>query len=470
MSVRSHIYASVVLPLAEGYRYRGLWWRMQQGLAAERESLAANTERQWRSWQRLMEHAFLTVPFYRDRLKAVGITPQGIRTPADLVHIPYLTREDLRANFDALISTDYVKSDLLEAATGGTTDTPVAILRSPECLPEKVANQAQFNSWAGVFPGDKVFWLWGAQSDFAANPSWRWRLFDRYIMRREWAPTSLLNEKVMAEHASRLDRFQPDAIMAYPTPLAIFSEYLLASNYRGALPRTAVCTAEPLLPDQRAVIERALGCRVFEHYGTRDFGLVAGECQEHSGLHVHPEAVYIELIPIQGDENGLHELIVTDLLNRAFPLIRYKINDCVYPRPSQCPCGRGFPLINKIEGRVTDNFHLPNGDMVPGVSLTNRVIKTASGIRKIQVIQETPATFTVNYVEDAGFTSASLDSLKAKLVEFLGGEVAISFHCVVDIPRERSGKTRVCISRVSPELRPPPRLPRAEGVRAESDR
>ena len=54
------------------------------------------------------------------------------------------------------------------------------LLRSPEMIPEKSAMQSRFDTWAGMWPGDKVFYLWGARIDFVEKPSWRWKLYDRH--------------------------------------------------------------------------------------------------------------------------------------------------------------------------------------------------------------------------------------------------------------------------------------------------
>lgn len=451
MSLHTEIYTRLLLPVLEEKRYGGLSTRLRNGKALERQMLEANLSIQWEKTRAMLAHASRSVPFYQRRFRDSGIILDDIRCPDDLKKLPILTREDIRNNYEDLWSREFDRGSLLEAATGGTTDSPISILRDPECIKRRTAIQLQFNSWANMLPGDKVLWLWGAVSDYAANPSWRWRIFDRYFMRRVWAPTSLLNEAVLARYAHILDTFRPAAIMAYPAPAAAFCEYLLSSRYRGYTPKGVVCTAEPLMAEQRVIIEKALGCRPFEHYGTRDFGLVAGECEMHDGLHVHPEAILAETLPMSDAEDGLHELIVTDLLNPGFPLIRYKINDCVHHRAQSCPCGRGFPMISNIEGRTTDNFYLANGDLVPGVALTNRAIKTASGIKKMQVIQESPTLFVINYVPDSGYSENALESLRKKLAEFLGSTSEFRFKRVDEIPREKSGKTRLCISKVKHE-------------------
>jgi phenylacetate-CoA ligase len=442
-------YMAVVQPFLQGSRGAGLNEKLKMQRKLERLTFKDSCTRQWQAVSQLLQHAYDSTPFYRRRFDQAGAKPKDIHSPKELLGLPPLTREQIREHFEELWSRSYKKEDLLSAATGGTTDTPVPLLRSPECMPQKMAVQAHFDSWAGMWPGDKIFRLWGAQQDFSPNPSWRWRFYDRQVLRNVWAPTSLLNADIFEKYRLLLNEFRPKIMYAYPTPLALFCEYLIACGRPYARPKSAICTAEPLLDHQRKIIEQALGCPVFQHYGTRDFGMVGAECEAHEGMHFNPSAVFVEYIPVEGAENeGLSEILVTDLLNLGMPMIRYKINDCAVLAEKACSCGRSFPLIRGIVGRTTDNFYLPNGSMVPGVALTNRVIQVCPGLKKVQVIQKTPQDFHVRYVPGAGFARTDLDMLISKLNNFFPGPLCWTFEEVSEIERERSGKTRFCISYV----------------------
>jgi phenylacetate-CoA ligase len=376
----NRVYIDLIHPAINGNTYRGLGRRLHELRRVEGASLAENEQRQRQALSKLLQHAYDTTPFYRDRFNRLHLKPSDVRSLKDLQKFPPLTREDIRNHFEDLWSRRYRKESLQLAATGGTTDTPVPLLRSPECLQDKFAVQSHFDTWAGMWPGDKVFRLWGAQQDFSPNPSWRWRLYDR-LMRQVWAPTSVLNPSVLESYRRLLNEFKPRIIYAYPTPLAVFCEYLRDCGRPYHRPASAICTAEPLLDQQRQIIEETLGCPAFEHYGSRDFGMIAAECEKHDGLHLNPTAVFVEYVPVPGAEvDGLHEILVTDLLNFGMPMIRYRVNDCTVPTSKACACGRGFPLIRKIAGRTTDNFYLPSGNVVPGVALTNRVIQVCPGL------------------------------------------------------------------------------------------
>jgi phenylacetate-CoA ligase len=228
--------------------------------------------------------------------------------------------------------------------------------------------------------------------------------------------------------------------------LAIFAEYLIATGRDFHRPRTVICTAEPMLPEQRSLINQAFGVKAFNHYGSRDFGMIAAECELHDGLHVNPAAVFMEYV--RGSDTDVSEVLITDILNRGMPMLRYRVNDCA-EAGGQCACGRGYPLMRALEGRSADNFYLANGDVVPGVAFTNRLIKVCHGIRKMQLIQEDYGRFTIRYVPSETFSESDLDQVRNKFLEFLGDRVEVTFESVVEIAREHSGKTRFAISKVA---------------------
>ena len=447
--IRTWAYTKFIFPTLQRGSYRGLAARLKALEKREQMSLSENLDLQWQDLKKLLAHAQESSPFYRARFEKAGVDLRKINSPKDLKRIPTVTREDLRGNLPGIQSQKFREQDLLHAATGGTTDTPVPIVRSPESVLFKSAVQWRFNSWAGMYPGDKIFYLWGARQDYSETPSLRWRLYDTHVMRRIWVPTSLFNAEVFEKYREMLNDFRPSIIYAYPTPLELFCEYLRDSKRPFHHPSSAITTAEPLMPHQRNLIEETLGCEVFEHYGARDFAMIAAECSQHKGLHLNPTAAFVEYQSVEGAEvGGLKEMFVTDLLNYGMPLIRYKINDCTVEGSERCSCGMGYPLMQQIVGRTMDNFILSNGDLVPGISFQNRVIKVCPGLAKTQIIQETLDEFRIRYVPGASFSPADLELLTGSLKRFLSDRVRLTFEQVTDIPRERSGKTRFCISKV----------------------
>jgi phenylacetate-CoA ligase len=455
MTLINRLYVHGLLPWFERERNAGLGRRMKELRKWEWLSPDEIRARQWERLVTLLRHAKETSPFYRHRFENIGFDPHFAFDASDLKHIPPLTREDIKLNLSEMRSRRYSVKQLSMSATGGTTDTPVTFYRDRESLREKNAVQRQLDTWAAMYPGDKVFYFWGARSDYAQNPSWRWVLYDQHFMRRRWAPTSMLTQEIAEDYRCKVNRFKPRIIYGYPSPLALFCKYVRESGRPLHTPAAVICTAELLLDSDREVIEQTLGCRVFLHYGAREFGMIAAECEEHSGLHFASPAAYVEYLPLPNKgEEGLCEILVTDLLNYGMPLIRYRVNDCGVPQSTQCRCGRGYPVVQSIVGRTADLFYLPDGSIVPGISLQNRVLQVCPELKKIQVVQNTLHDFTVRYVPGERVISDGITVLKKNLQTFFPSQVLHwTFEEVADIEREPSGKTRFCISNVSRESR-----------------
>lgn len=447
----NRVYTNFIFPVSTPRDFKGFRARLHRYERAESASLEANQELQWQALMKLLQHAYDSSPFYRRRFDEAGIQPAGITSSTDLKKIPFLTRDDIRNNLDDLRSRRYRPEDLLRSTTGGTTDMPVPLLRDLDCVREKVAIQWRFNLWAGFRPGDKALYLWGARFDIPQNPSWRWRLYDYRLMRRVWAPTSDLSEATLESYRQLLNRFKPRVIYAYPRALASFCEFLRDCRRPYERPNVAISNAEVLYPDHRKVIEEVLGCAVYDQYGTRDFGLTAAECEFHRGMHLNPAAAFFEFLPIKdATVDGLSELVVTDLLNYGMPMIRYRVNDCAMTQSEPCPCGRGYPLFRGLVGRTSSLFRFANGIVIMGGSLLSRAIGTASPtIRKVQIVQETFGDFRVRFVPGETFQEGDLRALRDRLDEYFGMRLHWEFEQVHDIEREPSGKTRLCISRVS---------------------
>lgn len=85
------------------------------------------------------------------------------------------------------------------------------------------------------------------------------------------------------------------------------------------------------------------------------------------------EYSYVELINQQGDRvtsaSTAGEIIGTCFKNYATPFIRYATGDLASYASEECSCGRKYPLVEKIEGRVQEMIVLNNGKVVPLTAL-----------------------------------------------------------------------------------------------------
>ena len=157
-------YANVVLPLTEPGSYRGLTSKMKALESRERMSLRENQDIQLQDLLKLLKHAQATSPFYRRRFAEAGLDTARMQSFDDLRKIPPLTREDLRVHLREIQSSQFREEDLQSAATGGTTDTPVPILRSSESVSVEIGGPMAVQCVGGNAPWGQDFLSLGREA------------------------------------------------------------------------------------------------------------------------------------------------------------------------------------------------------------------------------------------------------------------------------------------------------------------
>lgn len=404
--------------------------------------------------QAITSYAYSASNHYKKVFDDNGIVPSRLFSLDDFRRYPQLTRDHLKNDLE-LVTAVGDRQGWAKSATGGSTSSPMSYYRDQHSTLRRLADTANIDLWYGRRLGDNIAYLWGAPQDFTAEPSLGMRLRNYTYLRTIMLPSAPLDDTIMGSHLQRLDKWRPTFLQAYPTPLYEFCLFLKRRGRTLPYLKSASVTAEPLYEHQRSVIEDVLGFKVFNWYGSRELGRVASECECHDGLHINEPSMYVEVESDLSLPNGCGHLIITDLWNRATPFIRYKTGDIARIIEGECKCGRTLKRIAGIEGRLVDTVVLPGGRKVPGVSLTNRVIKDFAEIAELQVVQKTIDSFLLRFVRGPSFSSTSLDMLSKNLMTLLDAEVFIAFEEVAELPRGASGKVRFVMSEVSSSGREP---------------
>jgi phenylacetate-CoA ligase len=159
-----------------------------------------------------------------------------------------------------------------------------------------------------------------------------------------------------------LNRHQPEFLYAYGSVLGLLAAEQLDGRLR-IHPTVIASSGETHTEELREAIRAAWGISSFEMYGMTEAGIVGSHCDRHTGIHLFEDQAIVEVVderdrPVPDGQLG-HKLLVTNLVNRTQPLIRYEISDMVAMAPEPCPCGRPFRLLRGIEGRNDDILHLP---------------------------------------------------------------------------------------------------------------
>ena len=271
----SFFHTHMLLPFVERERHAGLARRMREISRFERMSEKDQRAIQQQRLQRILTHAYNTVPFYRQRFDDAGFRPSDARVDRPLP-LPALRRDDLRDGGQSLLSNAFQLKDLRQAGSSGTTTTPVQFHRNIEALRNKTALQFQLNAWANYHAGDSVMTLWGAHRDLAMQPSWRWRLYEETLLRRTSAPAGFLSQEILERFRERYQKRRPKVLYGYSTILAAFASYM-QQHGMDHKPEVIIATAEVMNDTNRQLVESVFGSKLFMHYGSRDTGMICAE-------------------------------------------------------------------------------------------------------------------------------------------------------------------------------------------------
>jgi phenylacetate-coenzyme A ligase PaaK-like adenylate-forming protein len=152
-----------------------------------------------------------------------------------------------------------------------------------------------------------------------------------------------------------LNRYRPTLLATYPTVAELLADEQQSGRLQLALDEMW-CGGECLSAVTREQVARTFRCRVREAYGASEFLSIAWPCSR-GRLHVNADWVLLEGVDAQGRQVApgvpSHTTLLTNLANRAQPLIRYDLGDSITVAPTPCPCGSSLPAI-EVEGRRDD--------------------------------------------------------------------------------------------------------------------
>lgn len=416
-------------------------YRRDQWLAPEQ--IAAL---QWQRLKRLLEFCHREVPYYQRRWRELGVVPADIRNLDDYAKLPLLTKADIRANFDEL-QADSWRGRVLVKATGGSTGVPMRFGYTRESNDRRVAVMWRGYEWAGSRMGRRTLYLWsGAVGDPTGAHQFKDRVYNALFARRV-LNSFHMTEANMAEYVDAIDRFRPQIIVAFVGPLVRLAQWLIANGRKIWRPEGIIGASEALHEFQREIIEQAFGAPAFNTYGCREFMLIAAECEKRHGLHVNADHLVVELHKPQDTlpQTDTGEVVITDLFNYGMPFIRYANGDMATASTESCGCGRGLPLLSRVDGRVLDAIRTPAGHVLPGIFFPH-MMKDVKGVQRFQLVQRQLDRLDLSIVRAADFDETSLAYIRREVAKVLGDSVQLDCHFVDDIPLTSSGKMRVTVS------------------------
>ena len=314
----------------------------------------------------LIARVYEKVPFYRQAFQQKGITPDTIKSLADLSKLPFTSKQDFRDNYPLGLLAVPMEQVCRVHASSGTTGKPVVAPYTANDLRMWTEVMARTLTSAGVTKNDVM------------QNSYGYGLFTgglgfHYGGERVGAtviPTSTGNTK---RQLMLIQDIGTSVLTCTPSYTLILAEGAkeIGLDLRTTKLRLAVCGAEPWSEQMRADIEARLPIRAMDIYGLTEIvgPGVSVECEHRCGLHIFEDNFLPEVVNPQTGERLPYgqrgELVITTLTKEAQPVIRFRTRDITTLNVDPCKCGRTLVRMTKVTGRTDDMLKIRGVNVFP---------------------------------------------------------------------------------------------------------
>lgn len=306
------------------------------------------------------------VPCYQEKFRQAGVTPDDIRSLADLARLPFTTKEDLRLNYPYGMFAVPMRDVVRIHSSSGTTGKPTVVGYSRNDLNTWSELVARFMTAAGVSADDIVHIAFGYGLFTGAFGL-------HYGAERIGASVIPISGGNTDRQIMIMEDYRSTVLVCTPSyALTIADRIERQGHSRQNLSlRVGLFGAEPWSEQMRREIEQRLGIIATDNYGLSEVmgPGVAGECLERSGMHIFEDHFIAEIIdPDTGEvlpPGSVGELVLTTVTKEAIPVLRYRTRDITRLHYEKCPCGRTMVRMEKTRGRSDDMLIIKGVNVFP---------------------------------------------------------------------------------------------------------
>lgn len=331
------------------------------------ETASRQTIKAWQD-ERLVNtvrRVYDNVEYYRNKMDAAGVTPDDIKSTADLHKLPFLTKDDLRQAYPFGLMAKPMKDCVRIQSTSGTTGKRVVAFYTQHDIDLWEDCCARAIVAAGGTDEDVVQVCYG-YGLFTGGPG----------LNGGSHKVGSLTLPMSSGNTDRQIQFMCDLgstiLCCTPSYAAYLTESIYERGVRDQIKlKAGIFGAEAWTGEMRKSIEEKLGIKAFDIYGLTEMSGpgVAYECSEQQGMHINEDHFIAEIIdPVTGEvlpdgEKG--ELVFTSITKEAFPLIRYRTRDICILNREPCSCGRTHVRMSKPMGRSDDMLIIKGVNVFP---------------------------------------------------------------------------------------------------------
>lgn len=262
---------------------------------------------------------------------------------------------------------------------------------------------------------------------------------------------STMGEENLAQLVEIINQNKAVCLRGYASSFDLLANYLKAKDLHLPSVRIIIAGSEALHDDVRVKVKEQIGCEIISQYADEEIGILAQESiptsEKDNVMYLNNASCIVEVLKIDTDEKAeygeLGRIVVTDMHNHAFPIVRYDTGDVGIMMP---PNGKsnGFPILSKLYGRRLDLCYTTSNQPFSPMTI-GRIMKHYDKIAQWQFVQTGEKNYLLKIVMGNAI-EGYLDSAIDTLIETLGADAEIEIEYVNEIPVLASGKRKPVVN------------------------
>lgn len=381
----------------------------------------------------LLEFAYENSKYYKNLFDKNNIRPQDFNGIEDLKKFPILEKCELKKYKDDIqIKRGFDK--LFYSETSGSSGEPLIFYRDAKWDAGHRAAIFRGYSWHGVNYWDRNGYFWGYNLE--NNQKNKVKILD--LLQNRFRVFSY-EDKELNKFIRKMKKAK--YIEGYSSMIYQVSKIINSSEnkqYKFKKLKMIKGTSEKIFENYKVEAKKAFGLPIISEYGAAEAGIIAFECP-CGNMHIAMENVIVE------SKNG--EAIITNLLSKSFPIIRYKLGDYIeLDMETKCECNMEHGIVKSVLGRVGSVIY-GKKNIYPTLTLYYIFKNLAAQdiVINYQAIQNTKETLDI-YIEKE-LTDKERDKLKKEIIKYFKDDVECEVHEKSEIKRDK-GKLKDFISKV----------------------
>ena len=409
--------------------------RYEQDLYAYRHGTSLEeTEKRVRS---LISHAVRTTGFY-----------SGFSEDAVLKDLPVVNKDTFRRNYDDFRSSLYRDDKGCRVmTTSGSTGTPLSMIQDPGKIQSNTADSIFISTLGNYRIGEKMAFIRVWVNN--VRKSSLQLLMENSIM----MDSSSLSDEAIEKMLASIRGEEVKCLIGYSSALGEISKYIARKDlYMGNYCVHSILPISETMPvPVRNQLMEQFSCPVRSWYSNEENGVMGIQTKDDDeSYYINSESYHYEILKMDADEPAsdgeLGRVVITDLTNRAFPILRYDNGDTAVAR-REYKDGRYRLYLTELYGRRSDLLYDTQGRAVTPYVITNN-LWNVEGVRQYRFVQKGLKEYELMLNGDPEKMDA--EEMLRRIRPSFGEDAKISVTYVDEIPVLASGK-RKYIENLCPE-------------------